>query len=149
VRAVEAGSQFGRTGPPASFSSRVMPSLLASRKIWLASCAAFTVVAVLATFALVGRAREQRRVGCLANLRQIDSAIINVALERKYHRGQRIPPEQFTWCLREDRIPICPAGGRYAIPPVGGHTVCSYHGDLLAEDGWLKGPSLLDGNPLE
>ena len=86
---------------------------------------------------------------CLTNVRQIDSAIINVALERKYHRGQRIPTEQFTWCRREDRIPICPAGGRYAIPPVGGHTLCSFQGDLLAQDGWLKGPSLLDGKPLE
>src|SRR5678810_845834 len=68
----------------------VMPSLRASRKIWFGSCVAFTVIVALAAFVLVARGREQRRVGCLNNLRQIDSAIINVALERKYHRGQRI-----------------------------------------------------------
>src|SRR5437867_9578757 len=98
------------------------------------------LTATVAVFALIPRLREQRRIGCLNNLRQIDSAIINMAIQGGYQRGAVLPPEKFAWCLIDARIPLCPSGGRYAIPPVGGHTVCSYHGDLLAQDGWLKLP---------
>jgi len=119
------------------------------RKALLAVAFVITVTAALAAFGLIPKLREQRKIRCLVNLRQIDSAIINVAIERGYHRGYVIRTEQFAWCLMGDQIPACPSGGRYAIPPVGGHTLCSYHGDLLAQDGWLKLPSLLDGKPLK
>ena len=119
------------------------------RKVWLGAAVVMAVLAAVAVFAFFPRLREQRKIRCLVNLRQIDSAIINIAVERGYKRGHIIRAEQFAWCLMGDRIPACPYGGRYAIPPVGGHTLCSYHGDLLALDGWLKGPSFLDGKPLK
>ena len=98
------------------------------------------VVVAAAIFAVIPRLRDRRRMECLNNLRQIDGAIINVALERKYYRGDTIPEQQWTWCLRDGRIPLCPSGGHYIIPAVGGRPACSYHGDPFAPGGELYGP---------
>jgi hypothetical protein len=84
--------------------------------------------------------RERQRMKCLNNLRQIDSVIINLAIENRYYRGDAIPVKQIAECLVGNRIPDCPAGGHYTIPPVGGHPVCSHHGDVFAQEGLLNGP---------
>ena len=101
---------------------------------------AVLILLAAAAFGLTSRVRQRRRMACLNNLRQIDGAIINVALERKYYRGDIIPEKQWTWCLKEDRIPACPSGGHYIIPAVGGSPACSYHGDPFAPGGELYGP---------
>ena len=84
--------------------------------------------------------RGKRRRECLNNLKILHSVVISVALENRYHRGDAIPTNRLVGYLKDNRLPVCPSGGSYTIPPVGGHSVCSSHGDIFAQEGLLDGP---------
>lgn len=84
------------------------------------------------------RIRQERSIECLNNLQQIDSAIIATAFEGGYRRGDSIPTSRIVACLKDGKMPSCPSGGNYVVPALGGHPTCSYHGDLLAEEGILS-----------
>ncbi len=90
---------------------------------------------------------KDRRAQCFNNLNQIDSVVINVALANGYKRGTQIPPEKLTPYLLHDQLPVCPSGGHYSVPLVGGRPTCSYHGDLLIK-GWTSTNTLLDVSEL-
>jgi hypothetical protein len=109
--------------------------------------AAVILVAAAVVFVLFPRFRERRRMECLNNLRQIHSAVINLAYERGYFRGDVVPEKQIAEVTGPDgkHIAVCPSGGHYVIPPVGGHPVCSFHGDPFAPGGELSAPP----SPLE
>ncbi len=81
--------------------------------------------------------RTEQRNECLNSLQQIDSALMATALERGYRNGDSIPTAQLVESLKDNKIPSCPSGGSYVIPPVGGHPTCTFHGDLLAREGKL------------
>jgi hypothetical protein len=106
----------------------------------LVGFAALILLAVAAAGFGVSRVRHRHRMECMNNLRQIDGAIISVALERRYYRGDTIPEAQWTWSLKNGRIPACPSGGHYLIPHVGGYPACSFHGGPFAPGGELYGP---------
>ncbi|SRR5258708_36245139 len=103
---------------------------------------------VLLTVALIGAFSEsvspiikhQRRNACISNLRQIDGAVYAISLEKGYSRGHVILESEVALYVGrgENPIPRCPSGGRYAMPIVGAHPVCSYHGDILVGAGYYK-----------
>lgn len=65
---------------------------------------------------------------CRNNLRQINGAIEQFALENRRKTGDTAPAEQIALYLKENEIPQCPSGGIYTIPRVGDLPTCSIQG---------------------
>ncbi|MGA2281229.1 MAG: type II secretion system protein [Verrucomicrobiota bacterium] len=87
------------------------------------------VVAIIGVLAAIGipsflhaRARSQA-TACINNLRQIESAVQQVAIEKGLHVGDTINyPDDVTSYIKlnsEGSIPGCPAGGEYSVATVG------------------------------
>jgi hypothetical protein len=77
---------------------------------------------------------------CLNHLRLIDSAIFNVAMRDRLHRGEHVSSNLVAELVARtgETIPgqtvlTCPSGGHYILRPVAETPICSIHGDLLAK----------------
>lgn len=92
------------------------------------------VVAILGLLAAIaipnyvrGRAASQANA-CINNLRQIDAAANQFALEQRKRTGQPINfPDDLTPYIRlnaQSSIPPCPAGGAYSCNTVGDSPTC-------------------------
>ena len=66
-------------------------------------------------------------------MRSIDSAMWDAYMVHSYKKGDVIRVEDFSVCLKERRLPVCPAGGTYTIPPLGGKVSCSIHGQFESD----------------
>ena len=101
----------------------------------------FTLVEIMIVVAIIGllasiaipnmvsaRARAQAS-GCINNLRQIDGAANQFALEQNKRTGETINfPADLTPYIKlnaSSSIPGCPAGGTYSLNAVGGQPQCS------------------------
>ena len=102
--------------------------------------AGFTLVEIMVVLAIIGmlaavaipnyvkaRATSQAN-SCINNLRQIDDAANQFALEKHKRTGQAINfPDDLTPYIRlnaNSSIPPCPAGGVYSCDTVGGSPTC-------------------------
>jgi Domain of unknown function (DUF4190) len=74
---------------------------------------------------------------CINNLRQIDAAANQFALENRLKTGDKINfPNDLTPYIKlnsQGKIPPCPAGGTYAIEKVGDLPTCSIPGHKLPQ----------------
>jgi prepilin-type N-terminal cleavage/methylation domain-containing protein len=95
------------------------------------------VVAIIGVLAAIGipsflhaRTRSQA-TACINNLRQIETAVQQVAIEKGLHVGDNVAwPTDVTAYIKlnaEGSIPGCPAGGEYSLQTVGAipQAVCS------------------------
>ncbi len=93
-------------------------------------------------FTLEKRSASQRET-CYYNLRTIYSAIEGVAMRDELSNGTVIPLDEVTKLMLHSRLPDCPCGGTYTVPPVGGYPSCSFHGAVTTAVGntrleWVK-----------
>jgi hypothetical protein len=76
----------------------------------------------------------QQRNACINNLRQIDAAKNEWALEKRKTTGTLITEDDIKPYLKLDangNLPQCPAGGKYTIGKVGEKPTCSISGHEL------------------
>lgn len=102
--------------------------------------AGFTLVEIMIVIAIIGllagiavpnyvkaRATSQA-TSCINNLRQIDSAANQFALEQHKRTGQYIAfPDDLTPYIQlnaNNNVPACPAGGNYSCTAVGDAPIC-------------------------
>jgi prepilin-type N-terminal cleavage/methylation domain-containing protein len=105
--------------------------------------AGFTLVEIMIVVAIIGllaaiaipsfvHARtKSQATACINNLRQIETAVQQVAIEKGKHVGDTVNyPEDISAYIKlnaENSIPPCPAGGEYSLQTVGTvpQAVCS------------------------
>jgi len=80
---------------------------------------AITVVAL----GIAGCSRKSQ-TSCVANLRMIDGAKVELAADQKLTNGAAVSKEQLLPYLRE--WPVCPRGGQYTIGKIAESPKCSY-----------------------
>src|SRR2546426_11705961 len=68
------------------------------------------------------------RADCLNNLRQLDAAKEQLAIEKKLKPGDMVGSEMLKPYMLGGTIPHCAAGGNYTIGPIGAYPVCSIPG---------------------
>lgn len=73
---------------------------------------------------------SQRNV-CINNLRQIDAAKNQFALEKGKANGDTVTEADITPYLVGGKMPVCPSGGTYTIGKVGEKPTCSTAGHFL------------------
>lgn len=88
------------------------------------------LVAIAIPNFIKARDTSQRRV-CINNMKMIDSAKTQAALDNNYNVGDSVPENQVSNNLGNGFSKIvCPKDGRYTINPVGQDPACSEHGTL-------------------
>ena len=80
------------------------------------------------------KARQtSQKNACIFNLRQIDSAKQQWALDNKKTDADTPTPEDLKPYLNKKQFPVCPAGGTYSINPVSSRPECSHAGHRLSD----------------
>lgn len=94
-----------------------------------------TIIGFLAGLAIPGiiRARlASQRVHCIDNLRLIDSAKDQWAIENYAATGDPVTREQIAPYFRRG-FPSCPGGGAYTVEPIGSPPLCDQPGHELGD----------------
>ena len=76
---------------------------------------------------------QQQAAVCINNLRQIEGAKQQWALEKQKPSGALLIPADLAPYLKINALPTCPAGGVYTINPVGFAPLCNIPGHALGK----------------
>lgn len=76
-----------------------------------------------------------RANACIANLKQMDGATQQWALETRKAAGDATEVEQIRLFLKWESLPLCPMGGAYRLTTAGQSPTCSVHGMLPVATG--------------
>jgi chromosome segregation ATPase len=74
---------------------------------------------------------QQQQMACINNLRQIDGAMQQWALENKRAQGSPVGSTDLLPYLRGNALPACPGGGAYTIVSVGVPPICNIAGHKI------------------
>lgn len=83
------------------------------------------IVVAIALPSLVPARTHAQKNACIANLRQIDGAKEQWALENKKTKGEPADDDQINAYLKNSARPVCPQGGVYSYNPLGMNPTCS------------------------
>lgn len=77
------------------------------------------------------KARDNARTAaCINNLRLIESAKDQAAIDNGYTEGTVVPEQEISKYMPAGRAFICPKGGTYSANPIGKDPSCSVHGSM-------------------
>jgi hypothetical protein len=76
---------------------------------------------------------QQQAAVCINNLRLIDAAKLQWALEKQKPAGALLTAADVTTFLKLPALPACPAGGVYTLNPVGIAPLCNIPGHALTK----------------
>jgi hypothetical protein len=71
------------------------------------------------------------RNACINNLRQIDGAKEQWALEHNKKKGAAVTEADIAEYIKGNRLPVCPQGGHYTLGKTGEIPTCSIPGHSL------------------
>ena len=103
----------------------------------------FTLVEIMIVVAIIGllaaiavpnfmRARTTaQKNACIANLKQIESAVQQWALENKKAAGTTLATTDVAPYLKGNVMPTCPASGDYAVSTIDANPNCTIAGHTL------------------
>jgi hypothetical protein len=94
----------------------------------IAGVLGIAVIGMLAAIAIPNfvKARNTAQINaCINNLRQLDGAKQQWALENKKEMTDTPTQSEVAAYLKDGQLPICPAGGTYTINAVGKDPACS------------------------
>lgn len=86
--------------------------------------------ALLPDFTPCGGGRTSIRNACINNLRQIDGAIEQWALDKNIHATNQVVEAEVAAYIKHG-MPTCPGGGKYTIGKVNEPPRCSIHDHVL------------------
>jgi hypothetical protein len=72
-----------------------------------------------------------QQVVCINNLRQIEAAKQQWALENQKPPGSLVGPQDIAPYMPSKAVPVCPAGGVYTINPIGISPICNIPNHIL------------------
>jgi hypothetical protein len=107
------------------------------KKIIILCCAVALVLAGALVLSHSRKARTSKRYACIGNLRMIDSAKEQYAMQQDLTNGANVSIDQMLiyfpprWSADFILNHYCPAGGQYTINPVGTDPECSAEGHGL------------------
>lgn len=96
------------------------------------------IIAIVIPAIARSRAATQRKT-CILNLRAIDAAKEQFAIEKRKLQGATVRASDITPYMRGNQMPVCKGGGTYSIQRVGRDPRCSL---------WRKGHFLQDPNSI-
>jgi chromosome segregation ATPase len=76
---------------------------------------------------------EAQAAACINNLRLIDAAKQQWALQHQKRAGALLTATDLLPYLKSNAVPVCPAGGVYTLNPVGIAPICNIPGHTLAK----------------
>jgi hypothetical protein len=79
------------------------------------------------------RVQTDSMARCFVNMRLIEGAKDQWALEHKKRTGAVVNADELADYLKDNAVPTCPAGGTYTLSQVGELSSCSVHGSLPRE----------------
>ena len=97
----------------------------------------FTLVEIMIVVAIIGllaalavpsfmKARQNsQKNSCIENLRQVDGAKEECAMEMKMNQGDTVTTTDLLPYLKDARFPSCPGGGTYTLNAIGTVVACS------------------------
>jgi hypothetical protein len=74
---------------------------------------------------------QAQAAACINNLRLIDGAKHQWALEKQKPAGALLTATDLTPYMRSNAVPVCPAGGVYTLNPVGLAPICNIPGHAV------------------
>jgi hypothetical protein len=76
---------------------------------------------------------EQARNQCINNLRQLDGAIQQWALENQQPANASVTMNAVLPYLKNSAAPVCPSGGTYSLTTVSAAPTCNIPGHVLPQ----------------
>ena len=104
-----------------------------ARMLAVAAAVPVGVISAIAIPNFVKARQTAQRNACVSNLRQIQAAKKQWALEKNKTDADTPTREDLEPFLPNKRFPVCPAGGTYTINPVSQPPECSHEGHSLTE----------------
>jgi Tfp pilus assembly protein PilE len=125
--------------PESPAPSPTPPTIVSPVRTWVARIVYLLIIGLLAAIAIPNfmKARTTAaKSSCVANLKQIDGAIQQWALENRKTNADPVDMKEAVKFLKGGVLPICPAGGTYAPGvTVGNRPTCSLGAKADFKDG--------------